>query len=140
LLRALLDANVLISAAVRPSGPPGEIALELLSRNAFELVISPGIVAEVERALGQNKIRKYLQDPAESLLWLADVVAVADVVEDTGRVLGVCRDSADDMVRGAAPEGRADVIVTGDRDLLALKEHEGIAIWAPRGFLDLLKR
>jgi uncharacterized protein len=139
-LRALLDANVLISAALRPGGPPGEIALELLSRNAFELVISPGIVAEVERALGQNKIRKYLRDPGESLLWLADVVAVADVVEDTGKVLGVCRDPADDMVLGAALEGRADVIVTGDRDLLALKEHEGIAILAPRGFLDLLKR
>jgi predicted nucleic acid-binding protein len=44
------------------------------------------------------------------------------------------------MVLGAALEGRADVIVTGDRDLLALDVHEGIAIVAPRGFLDLLKR
>jgi putative PIN family toxin of toxin-antitoxin system len=140
LLRALLDANILISAVVRPSGPPGEIVLGLLSWNAFELVLSPRIVAEVERALSQNKIRKYLRDSREALLWLSDIVAVADVVEDAGRVLGVCRDSADDMVLGAALEGRADVIVTGDRDLLALDVHEGIAIVAPRGFLDLLKR
>lgn len=140
MLRALLDANVLISAVIRPSGPPGEIAFELLSRNAFELVISSGIVAEVERALGHNKIRKYIRDSREALLWLADVVAIADVIEDSGRVHGVCRDPADDKVLGAALEGRADVIVTGDGDLLALEEYEGIAILAPREFLDLLKR
>ena len=34
-------------------------------------------------------------------------------------------------------EGRADVIATGDADLLALEEHEGIAIVTPRAFLDL---
>jgi uncharacterized protein len=47
---------------------------------------------------------------------------------------------ADDQVLGAALEGRADVVVTGDVDLLALEEYEGIAILAPREFLDLLKR
>ena len=52
-------------------------------------------------------------------------------MEDTGKVLGVCRDPADDMVLSAALEGRADIIVTGDRDLLALEEHEGIAIDLP---------
>lgn len=139
MIRALLDANVLISAAVRPGGPPGAIAVALLARQAFELVVSPAIIAEVERAFGQARIRKYFGDPKDAELWLADIVALADIVEDTGKVAGVCRDPADDMVLAAALEGRADVIVTGDRDLLALEEYEGVAIVAPRMFLDALK-
>ncbi len=138
MIRALFDANVLISAAVRPSGPPGQITAALMSHQAFELVLSPQIVEEVEHALAQARIRKYLREPKEAQLWLADIVAVADFVEDTGRVVGVCRDPADDMVLAAAVEGRADAIVTGDRDLLSLEVYEGIAILAPRAFLNLL--
>ncbi len=136
--RAVLDANVLLSALVRPVGPPGQILAALLSRQAFELVLSLGIVAEVERALDLPRIRKYLGDPKDARLVVADVLAVADLVEDTGRVVGVCRDPEDDRVLGAALEGRAGTIVTGDRYLLALKHYEGIRIVTPREFLRLL--
>ena len=138
--RAELDANVLISAAIRPSGTPGQIVAALLTRDAFDLVLSSAIVAEVERALRLAKIRKYLREPDEALLWLADIVALADLVEDTGRVKGVCRDPADDAVLGAAVEGRASAIVTGDDDLLALGEFEGVVILTPRAFLGSFER
>lgn len=138
-MRALLDANVLISAAIRPGGTPGLIVAALLSRDAFELVLSPAVVAEVEAALKLPKIRKYLREPDEALLWLADLAALADLADDTGRVKGACRDPEDDVVLSAAVEGRAGVIVTGDGDLLALEEYEGIAIVTPRAFLDLIK-
>jgi len=138
LVRALLDANVLISAAIRPSGTPGLIVAALLERDAFELVLSPAIVAEVETALRLPKIRKYLREPDQALLWLADLAALADFVDDTGRVMGACRDPADDAVLSAAVEGRAAVIVSGDADLLALGEYEGIAVVTPRAFLDLI--
>ena len=136
----MLDANVLISAAIRPSGTPGQIVAALLTRDAFDLVLSSAIVAEVERALRLAKIRKYLREPDEALLWLADIVALADLVEDTGRVKGVCRDPADDAVLGAAVEGRASAIVTGDDDLLALGEFEGVVILTPRAFLGSFER
>ncbi len=136
----MLDANVLIGAAIRPSGPPGQIVAALLTRDAFDLVLSSAIVAEVERALRLAKIRKYLREPDEALLWLADIVALADLVEDTGRVKGVCRDPADDAVLGAAGEGRASAIVTGDDDLLALGEFEGVVILTPRAFLGSFER
>jgi len=134
-VRALLDANVLISAAIRPSGPPGLIISALLEREAFELVLSPLIVTEVEAALKLPKIRKYLRDPDEVALWLADVSALADLANDTGRASGVCRDPEDDAVLSAAVEGRAKVIVTGDDDLLALEHYENITILTPRAFL-----
>jgi hypothetical protein len=138
LLRVLLDRNVLISAALRPIGPPGQIVRALLHRQSFQLVLSHAIVAEVERALGRPKIRKALREPDEARLWLVDLAAIADLVEDTGKVAGECRDPADDMVLSAAIEGRVEVVVTGDDDLLTLKEHEGIAIVSPRAFLGLL--
>ena len=139
-MRALLDANVLISAAIHSAGTPGLIVAALLERDPFELVLSPRIVAEVEAALRLRKIRKYLRELDEAMLWLADLAALADPADDTGRARGVCRDPSDDAVLSAAIEGRADVIVTGDADLLALEEHDGIAIVTPRcGFRDLLR-
>lgn len=134
--RTLLDANVFISAAIRPSGSPGRVVAAFLAEDEFELVISPAIIAEVEAALKLPKIRKYLGDPDEALAWLADLVALADLVKDTGRVKGACRVPDDDAVLAAALEGRATVIVTGDADLLALGEHEGITILTPRAFLE----
>jgi putative PIN family toxin of toxin-antitoxin system len=138
-MRALLDANVLISAAIRPSGTPGLIVAALLEHDAFALVLSPAIVAEVEAALKLPKIRKYLREPDEALLWLADLAAIADLAADTGRAKGVCRYPEDDAVLSAAVEGRAGAIVTGDADLLVLEAYEGIAIVTPRAFLDLIK-
>jgi putative PIN family toxin of toxin-antitoxin system len=133
--RVLLDANVLISAVIRPRGAPGRIVAAFLEHEAFDLVISPATVTEVEVALQLPKIRRYLRDVDEALAWLADLVALADLVTDTGAVRGVCRDPDDDAVLSAAVEGRADVIVTGDNDLLELGAFEGIQILAPREFL-----
>lgn len=138
MVRAVLDANVLISAAIRPSGPPGQIVVALLTRRAFELVLSPAIVAEIGRALRLPRIRRYLRESDDALHWLADLVALADLVQDTGGVAGVCRDPADDVVLAAAVEGRAATVVTGDADLLTLAEFRGIAIVTPRAFLDLI--
>ncbi len=138
-MRALLDASVLISAAIRPNGSPGLIIAALLERDAFELVLSPSVIGEVEAALKLPKIRKYLKDAGEAVLWLADLAALADLADDTGHAKGVCRDPDDDAVLSAGIEGRADVIVTGDADLLALEEHEDIAIVTPRAFLELIK-
>ena len=137
MIRALLDANVLISAAIRPSGPPGQIIAALLTQS-FDLILSPRIIEEVEIALALPKIRKYLREPGEASRWLADIVALADLVQDTGNVSGVCRDPADDVVLAAAMEGRADNIVTGDEDLLVLGDFEGIAIVTPRSFLGAI--
>lgn len=52
----------------------------------------------------------------------------------------VCRDEDDDVVLATAVTGKADVIVTGDDDLLVLEEFRGIRILSPRQFLQLLDR
>lgn len=138
MLRAVLDANVYVSAVVRPEGPPGLIIERFLRSAAFEVVLSPAVVEEVLRALAYPKVRKFIRGDVEPGLWFEDIVVLADLVAGEGMPLGVCEDPDDDKYIAAAIEGRATFIVTGDHKLLALKEHEGIRIVTPREFLDFL--
>ena len=138
MLRAVLDANVYVSAAVRTEGPPGQIIERFLHDAAFEIVLSQAIVDEVLRALKYPKVRKYIRGDLDPELWFEDIVALAQIVADEHEAAGVSDDPDDDKYIAAAVEGRAAFVVTGDPDLLALKEHEGIRVIRPRVFLDLL--
>jgi uncharacterized protein len=139
-VRVVLDANVFVSALIRPEGPPGRILVRVIREGAFELVASPATLEELRRTLRYPKVRKSLRLTDEELdLWVDALRAIALVVE--GRVSRhvVQADPADDIYIAAAAEGLADYIVSGDRHLLDLGEHEGIRIVTPREFLDLLE-
>lgn len=136
MLRAVLDANVYVSAIIQPAGTPGRLVERFLRHADFESVLSPAIVDEVLRALGYRKVRRLLRG-ADAQLWFEDLVVLADLVADT-ELSGVCDDPDDDKYLAAALEGRASHVVTGDRRFLALREYGGVAIVTPRAFLDLL--
>ena len=136
MLRAVLDANVYVSAIIQPAGTPGRLIEGFLREANFELVLSPAIVDDVLRAVGYRKVRRLLRG-ADAQLWFEDVVVLGDVVADR-ELSGICDDPDDDKYLAAALEGRASHVVTGDRRFLALGEHAGVAIVTPRAFLDLL--
>lgn len=138
MLRAVLDANVFVSAAIHPGGPPGRIIDRFLRADAFALVLSEAIVEEVLRALGYPKVRRYVQRGLDSGLWFEDLVVLADLVRGTPKVSGVSQDPDDGKYLAAAVEGRASFVVTGDPHLLAVGQYDGIRIITPRAFLDLL--
>ena len=102
--RAVLDANVYVSAIIQPAGTPGRLIERFLREASFEVVLSPAIVDEVLRALGYPKVRKLLRG-ADAQLWFEDIVVLADVVADT-QLHGVCQDPDDDKYVAAALEGR----------------------------------
>jgi putative PIN family toxin of toxin-antitoxin system len=137
LLRAVLDANVYISAVIHPAGTPGRLIERFLRDANFEIVLSPAIVNEVLRAMAYPKLRKLLPG-ADTQLWFEDIVVLADLVAGAQQLSGVCEDPDDDKHVAAALEGRAAYVVTGDRAFLSLKEHAGVEIVTPRAFLDLL--
>jgi uncharacterized protein len=137
-LRAVLDANVYASAAIRPEGPPGLVIQRFLRDGAFELVLSAAIVAEVLGALAYPKVRRLLGVGLDAALWFEDILVLADLVADVPIVAGVCADRDDDKYVAAALGGRASFIVTGDRKLLAIGEYANVAVVSPRVFLDIL--
>jgi len=137
-IRAVLDANVYGSAAVRPEGPPGQIIDRFLRGGAFEVILSKAIVEEVLRALGYPKVRKYIRPGLDPELWFEDIVVLSHLVAGEHRVEGVSKDRDDDKYIAAAIEGRAVFVVAGDSDLLNLAEYVGIRIVSPRVFLNLL--
>jgi hypothetical protein len=116
-VRAVLDANVFVSAAIHPDGPPGRIIEQFLRTDAFTLVLSDAIVDEVMRALAYPKVRRYVRRGLDPALWMEDLVLLADVVLDTVQVTGVSKDPDDDKYLAAAIAGRASLVVTGDPPL-----------------------
>jgi uncharacterized protein len=137
-LRAVLDANVYVSAYIRPEGPPGQIVERFLRNAAFEIILSAEIVEEVLQALAYPKIRKAVRGKVDSDLWFEDILVLAQLITGGLKTAGVSEDPDDDKYIAAAIEGRAAFVVTGDPDLLDIREHEGVRILNPRAFLDLL--
>lgn len=138
MLRAVLDANVYVSAFVRPEGPPGQIVERLLRDSAFDVVLSAPIVEEVLQALAYPKVRKAARTKVAPDLWFEDIVVLAQFVTATDEIAAISDDPDDDKYVAAAIEGRAAFVVSGDADLLDIGEHEGVRIVNPRAFLELL--
>lgn len=136
-LRVVLDANVYISALIRPEGPPGRIIEQFLREATFEIVVSPAIVEETIQALAYPKVRKYVRTGVDPQLWFEDIILLAHLVSGDHPVGAVSVDADDDKCLAAAVEGRATLVVTGDPDLLTIKEYHGVRIVTPRAFLDL---
>jgi len=139
-VRALLDANVVISALIRPEGPPGRVLVHLLRDSAFDLVASPATLDELRRSLRYPKVRKHLRLPLHEIdLWVDALGALAVFVRGEVSRPIVAADPADDIYLAAATDGLADYVVSGDRHLLDIRVHEGIPVVTPRAFLDLLE-
>jgi putative PIN family toxin of toxin-antitoxin system len=137
-LRAVLDANAFVSAAIHPGGPPGQIVDRFLRKAAFEIVLSPAIAEEVMRALSYPKVKKLIRSAIRSELWFEDILMLADFTAETLVIPRLCDDPDDDKYVAAAIEGNASFVVTGDKQLLAVVEHEVVRILTPRAFLGLL--
>ena len=141
MLRAVLDANVLTSALIRPQGPPGQIVSSLLEEQAFELVVSTEILAELRRCLSYPRVRKHLTATDEELdLWVTALGLLADMVKGVVHIAEITADPDDDKYIAAALEGHAGFVVSGDRHLLELQEYEGVRIVTPRMFLSMLRK
>ena len=131
-MRVVLDANVVIAAVIS----------EGLCRDLVRLRVLPHTLVTSEPLL--RKLRttlrdKFREDPDELPL-LFQLNEEAEIVTPPRLDERVCRDKDDDVVLATAVAGKADVIVTGDDDLLVLKAFRGIRILSPRKFLELLDR
>ena len=130
-MRAVFDTNVLVSAFATEG-----LCARLLvraNRREFILYIAPVIFEEFESAL-EKKIGLTPEEIREARLLLEEAARPVDPAKRNIRVVGICRDESDHAILEAAVACRAEFIVTGDRDLLGLKEFRKIRILTPRDF------
>jgi len=130
-MRVVLDTNVLVSAALKRHSTPGATA-HIIERHHRPLK------SEVtEQQLFEVVARPYLATaiPSDTLAWLWKLMTAAELVTITERI-AVCRDPTDDKFLELAVNGHADLIVSGDGDLLALDPFRGIPIVSPATFVQ----
>jgi putative PIN family toxin of toxin-antitoxin system len=139
-LRVVLDANVFVSAYINPEGTPGRIIESFLRDGSFELILSEPIIDEVLEALTYSKVQKAARSKTDPSLWFEDLVVLSQVVGDDIAVPRLSADPDDDEYIACAIAGRATFLVTGDPDLLTIRQHEGVRIVTPRSFLDVIAR
>jgi uncharacterized protein len=127
-MKAVFDTNVLVAAFVTEG-----VCAKLLGRarrKQLNLVISPFILKEFE-----NVLLKKFSASKEQIRTAAKLISEgAQIVSHASMVSGICRDPDDDQILSCALSAKAHYLVTGDFDLLELKEFHGIRILTPGAF------
>jgi uncharacterized protein len=129
-MRVVFDTNIFISALVIP-GSLAEKAVSRIIEGRDELVISTDIIKEVLSVLSSKfgRDREALSHVAVILLDLGELVRPRQRVR-------VLRDEPDNRILECAVSGKADLIVTGDKEMLRLKEYMRIKIASLRDYLE----
>ncbi len=131
-MRVVLDTNVLLAAFAAHGLCEALVAVCFQSH---EVILSEHILAELDKHLkGKLKMPADQRRDIENLLR-----EQARVVEPATIPVKVCADPDDLPVLGTAVTGLADALVTGDAELLGLKEVQGVPILSPRAFYDRLR-
>jgi putative PIN family toxin of toxin-antitoxin system len=119
-LTAVLDTNVLVSGIAYPASIPGKI-LSAWRRGAVTVFLSNHIIEELSRSLPRMNHR--LNWPPQKFEEEVELLALqARIIEPAGLLDMAVRDSGDVPVLGTLLASRADYLITGDQDLLALAD------------------
>jgi len=127
------DTGIYVSAMQFGGTPKEAIVLAVLMDT---IVFCDQLVDEVVRVM-QDKFERSSEETESRL---ASYLSEAICINVTGKVSGICRDPKDDFILECAQTGNADLIVTGDKDLLSLKLFNGIQIVTPRQYLNFPRR
>jgi putative PIN family toxin of toxin-antitoxin system len=128
----VFDTNVLISGYLWKGIP--RRALDSVRTDQWTLLSSQATVEEFIRVLAYEK---FALTPREIEPLIADLRRISEFVEVRSRKQIIKADPTDNIFLNLAIDGEADVIVSGDRHLLELKEFEGIPISSVRVFMKL---
>jgi len=127
-MRVVLDTNILVSAFIS-QGVCSDLLEHCVRRHC--IIASDFLLDEFRECL----IRKFHFGVREAAEATELAKSAVEIVVPEASAVQVCRDRDDDMVLGTAVAGNAACIVTGDMDLLVLREYHGIAILRPAEFV-----
>ena len=130
-MRCVIDTNVFVSAALFSPSIPRQ-AVSKAVRGGL-LLFSEDTINELKEVLLRSKFDRYVSREARAI-FLSQIGTVAELVPII-QLVRACRDPKDDKFLEVALNGRADVIITGDKDLLRMHPWRGIEILAPADYL-----
>ena len=138
MIRAVLDTNLLVSYLLTHRPPMATLIDEHLAQERFVLVSGAVLLEELDRVSRYPRLQRYYTEQARTR-YVALIAALSEVVELPESVPRICRDPDDDWVIACAVAGEADVIVSGDRDLLALERVGETPILSAAQFLAAIE-
>jgi putative PIN family toxin of toxin-antitoxin system len=130
--RFVIDTNVIISAVLfRESTPANAVNL---ANSRGKIILSDAIFQEIQDTLSRPKFDRYLSQDIRrqvlsKLLLDSQLIAITETIT-------ACRDPKDNKFLELAVSGKADLIITGDRDLLVLNPFRDIQIITVNDFLQ----
>jgi putative PIN family toxin of toxin-antitoxin system len=132
-IRVVVDPGVFISALIGSRGGAPDIIVRAFIDDRIAVVVSPLLLAELERVLRRAKFADYADERARRE-FVDRIRRHAAIAEDPADVPAVTRDRNDDYLVALAQNEGVDALVSGDRDLLDAEL--GTAVWSPRELAD----
>jgi putative PIN family toxin of toxin-antitoxin system len=129
--RIVIDTNVFVSGFLRKGSIPAQAILK--AERECDLLASEAVLTEMALVFRKRKFDKRIpwSEREAALLHIQEIAIIIEI----DKTIHACRDPRDDKFLEVAVYGRADLILTGDADLLALHPYQGIAILTPAEFL-----
>ncbi|SKA71392.1 putative toxin-antitoxin system toxin component, PIN family [Thiothrix eikelboomii] len=133
-LRVVVDTNVLLSFLMKHTSKPGVLVTYILQQH--QALLSTNTLRELVDKCSRAKFRPYFSEAeAQKLVQLLSQVGETVTVNIT---ITDCRDAKDNQFLELAIAGNADLLVSGDKDLLDLHPYQGIPILTPHDSLLFL--
>lgn len=129
-MTVVFDTNVFVSALTLPGGR-GDQALSQIIDGRDTLAFSKAILDELPSVMA----RKFARD-REELARVAVFVANLGELGEPRETIRVLKDEPDNRILECALAANADLIVTGDREMLSLERFRGVRIVSLRAFLE----
>ena len=132
-MRVFLDTNVLV-AAFATRGLCADVMRVVLTEHQF--ITGEIVLTELRKALSRR-----IKLPTATIEDILALIREQEVVLRPRKPSDLpIRDPDDRWILASALAGRADVLVTGDRDLLDIADKAPLPVLDPRAFWDLLSR
>lgn len=134
-MRLVVDTNIFASAALKESSWPSELVRWLDQHGGLlkTLATEAQVLEVLQRPYFVPRVSPSFVEGVRQIFSKAELVTITEQI-------AVCRDPTDDRFLELAINGRADMIVTGDLDLLVLSPFRGLPIITPRVFMQEIGR
>ena len=138
MIRAVVDTSVLIRYLIKPSAAIQALIEEHWIGGDIEMVTAPSLIEELRGVLQRDYIEALIQT-AEGQALLEAIYRKADILPRIAEVPSYTRDPKDDKFIACALAGKAEYVITVDKDLLVLGALQDVRVTTPYEFVNRLE-